>query len=96
MANVLLDEIAKRERNIAEYNDKAERVDALKAEIAEKEAEIARLDNELANTNPDTLREEIEYLTSVAIRVGVIDPPNVDENETAPTVEPIAENPQEI
>lgn len=97
MANVLLDEIEKRKRNINEYNVKSEKVNALRAEIAEKEEEVARLDNELANTDPAILRDEIEYLTGVAIREGVIDPPNVDasvcatDNETAPTDETVAE-----
>lgn len=85
MGNVLLDEIEKRERNIDEYNVKSERVEKLRAEIA-------MLDNELANIDPEKLQREVEYLTGVAIREGLLPPVE----EPAPTVETVAEEPQEI
>ncbi|MGN0805360.1 MAG: hypothetical protein ACI4MS_08260 [Candidatus Coproplasma sp.] len=95
MGNVLLDEIEKRQKNIAEYSVKSERAAALRVEVAEKQKEIASIENELANTNLDVLKQEIDYLTAVAIREGVIaaDVPAPDEgvivdvDETVPTVE---------
>ena len=88
MGNVLLDEIDKRVKNIDEYNVKSERVETLRAEIA-------MLDSELANIDPERLQREVEYLTGVAIREGLLPQP-VAEDETATTVETVAEEPQEI
>lgn len=90
MGNVLLDEIEKRKRNIDEYKVKIETKEALKAEISEKEEELAKLENEIANINTDILQSEIDYLTGVAIREGIIQPDEAAcpvDNETAPTVE---------
>ncbi|MGN0805250.1 MAG: hypothetical protein ACI4MS_07695 [Candidatus Coproplasma sp.] len=87
MSNVLLDEIEKRRKNIAEHNDNIEIVAELKEKIAELENKVASLESEIASINIDVLQEEIDYLTAVAIREGVLEAevstPDEGVNETS-------------
>lgn len=71
--SIILKEIEKRQTLWAEYDGKVER----KAEL---EAELAKLNAEIAATDKLALVAEIKELTEYGIKLGLIEAPVVDES----------------
>lgn len=82
--NTLTDELEKRQKNLAEYDAKVEAIET-------KKAELAVLENEIANTDKNVLAKEIADLTEYAEKLGfiaidVLDAPDLARAES-PTME---------
>lgn len=71
--SIILKEIDKRQKLLTEYDGKVER----KAEL---EAELTKLNAEIAATDKSVLIAEIKELTDCGIKIGVIAAPVVDES----------------
>lgn len=71
--SVILDELEKRKKVLAERDVKVARLEEIKAEET-------KINAELTEYNPETLKAEIEELTDSAIQLGLIEKP-ADESE---------------
>ena len=81
--SVILKEIEKRQQILDEHDGKVARVDELKAELA-------CLEKEVSETNTFELKAEIDELKDYAIRLGLIEAP-VEEVENTTETEEVAQ-----
>lgn len=79
--SVIMNEIEKRQIALASYEMKVEKAEKMRAELEQ-------LDKEIAETNINTLNEEIEELTEDAIKLGYIEAEVVEDEVSEDDVSP--------
>ena len=75
--SVILKEIEKREKILAEYDGKVARLEEI---TAEKET----LEKEIAEYTPETLKAEIDELKDYGVQLGLIEKPADESKEETP------------